>query len=127
MVLALVGSSVATAQTAYPYPYPRTRRNSTGVPITDAEKNVAGTFHGTLKELSNKEIVIQNEDDQTVVIRRSKKTKFLMDNKQIKASAIAMDSLVTVEAREDIDLKPIAVSLSIDVPKIEQLEERPKQ
>jgi hypothetical protein len=131
--LALLVSICAQAQTAYPYPYPsaypRTRRNSNTTGVTGAHKDLAGTFHGTLKQLSNKEIVIQNDDDQTVVIRRSKKTKFLLDEKEIKASAIAMNTLVTVEASEDVDLKPIAVSLSIDIPKLDkdQPEAKPKQ
>jgi hypothetical protein len=63
-----------------------------------------------------------------VVIRRSKKTKFLMDDKEIKASAVALNTLVTVEAAEDVDLKPIAVTLSIDTPKLDKdpAEDKPK-
>jgi hypothetical protein len=119
VVLALLVSMAAQAQTAYPYP--RSRRGAlSGTPTTGAYKDLAGTFHGTLKQLSNKEIVIQNDDDQTVVIRRSRKTKFLMDDKEIKASAVALNTLVTVEAAQDTDLKPIAVSLSIDVPKLDK-------
>jgi hypothetical protein len=119
VVLALLVSTFAQAQTAYPYPQGR-RRVLSGTPTTGAYKDLAGTFHGTLKQLSNKEIVIQNDDDQTVVIRRSRKTKFLMDDKEIKASAVALNTLVTVEAAQDTDLKPIAVSLSIDVPKLDK-------
>ncbi len=116
LVLVPLAATLLAAQGTYPYPYPRARR-TTGIPTTGGHKDVAGTFHGTLKQLSNKEIVIQNEEDQTVVIRRSKKTKFLMDDKEIKASAIAMNTMVTVEAAEDVDLKPIAVDVSIDTPK----------
>jgi hypothetical protein len=40
-----------------------------------------------------------------------------------------MNTLVTVEASEDVDLKPIAVSLSIDIPKLDkdQPEDKSKQ
>jgi hypothetical protein len=119
LLVALLVPMAAQAQTAYPYPRGR-RGVVSGTPTTGAYKGLAGTFHGTLKQLNNKEIVIQNDDDQTVVIRRSKKTKFLMDDKEIKASAVAMNTLVTVEAAEDVDMKPIAVSLSIDVPKLDK-------
>jgi hypothetical protein len=124
--LALLVSTAAEAQTAYPYPQGR-RGIISGTPTTGAYKGLAGTFHGTLKHLSNKEIVIQNDDDQTVVLRRSKKTKFLMDDKEIKASAVAMNTMVTVEAAEDADMKPIAVSLSIDVPKLDKDQPDEKQ
>lgn len=132
VLLASLVSLPAPAQTAYPYPYayPRVRRNTGATPVTSgAHRDLAGTFHGTLKELSNKEIVIQNDDDQTVVIRRSRKTRFLMDDREIKPSAIALNSLVTIEAAEDVDLKPIAISLSIDVPKLDKdpPENKPKQ
>lgn len=118
VVLACLVSTCAHAQTPYPGYRRRTLPNGTAIP--GAYKDVAGTFHGTLKRLSNKEIVIQNDEDQTVVIRRSRKTKFLMDDKEIKASAIALNTLVTVEAAEDNDLKPTAMSLSVDVPKLDK-------
>lgn len=84
---------------------------TTGIP---GATNVEGTFRGTLKQLDKKQIVIENEDEQTVVIRRSKKTKFFKDNNEIKASAIDLNSKVTVEATQDVDLKPTAVSVTLD-------------
>lgn len=131
VVLALLVSTVAV-QAQYPYPYsyptPRVRRNAGTTATTGGYKDLAGTFHGTLKQLTSKEIVIQNDDDQTVVIRRTRKTKFLMDDKEIKASAVAINALVTIEASQDVDLKPMAVSLSIDTPKLDKdpPEEKPK-
>ena len=77
-----------------------------------ANENLAGTFHGKLKDLNGKEIVLQTVEDQTVVIRRSRKTKFWQEGKEIKASGIAMDEVVAVDAVEHIDLKPIAVRVS---------------
>ena len=76
--------------------------------------NLAGTFHGTLKELTGKEIVIETGENQTVTIRRNRKTRFLKDAREIKASEITLDTPVSVEAAEDIDLKPIAITVTAD-------------
>lgn len=84
-------------------------------PDAGVNKDLAGTFHGTLKELTKKEIALQTAEDQTVVIRRSRKTKFFKDGKEIKAANIALDTAVSVDAIEDIDLKPIAVTVTVDV------------
>ena len=81
---------------------------------TSAVKDLAGTFRGTLKDLTSKEIVIQNEESQTVSIRRNRKTKFLRDEREIKASEIPLDTPVTIEATQDIDLKPMAISVTAD-------------
>lgn len=122
MIVLLAAAIAASAQY-----YPRPRRLPGGIPTTDAVKDLAGSFHGTLKQLTNKEVVIQNDEGQTVVIRRSRKTKFLMAGKDIKSSAIALNTLVTVEAAEDIDLKPTAVSVEIDVPKLDDKSEAKQQ
>lgn len=81
---------------------------------TSAVKDLAGTFRGTLKDLTNKEIVIQNEESQTVSIRRNRKTKFLREDREIKASDIPLDTPVTIEAAQDIDLKPMAITVTAD-------------
>ena len=77
---------------------------------------MAGSFHGKLKELNSKEILIETEDDQTVSIHRSRKTKFLKGKESIKASDIDLETLVTVDASEDVDLKLTAVSVTVDPP-----------
>ena len=77
-------------------------------------ESLAGTFHGKLKDLNGKEIVLQTAEDQTVVIRRSRKTKFWRDGKEIKASGIEVDEMVSVDAVEDVDLKPIAVRVTVE-------------
>lgn len=94
----------------------RERRSATPRPDlnTTAVKDLAGTFRGTLKELTNKEIVIQNEENQTVSIRRNRKTKFLRDEREIKAAEIPLNTPVTIEAAQDIDLKPMAISVTAD-------------
>lgn len=94
----------------------RERRSASPLhgPNTAALKDLAGTFRGTLKDLTNKEIVIQNDEGQTVSIRRNRKTKFLRDEREIKASQIPLDTPVTIEASQDIDLKPMALTVTAD-------------
>lgn len=93
----------------------RGRRGTVKAPSPSGTyKGLAGSFHGKLKDISGKEIVLENEDGQTVAIRRTHKTKFWRDEREIKPADIPRDTLVTVEASEDIDLKPTALSLTVD-------------
>jgi len=110
--VALLVSVLSSAQTSYP----RTRRSTSSKGPTPAGtyKDLAGTFHGKLKDISGKEIVIENEESQIVSIRRNRKTKFLKDEHEIKPSEIAHDTPVTVQASEDIDLKPMALTVTVD-------------
>ena len=113
LLLGLVLPAMLAAQGIY-----RTRRGMIpGTPNPSSYKGVAGSFHGRLKEMTKKEIMIQTEDDQTVSIRRTGKTKFLKGNQPIKATDIDMETLVTVDAREDSDLKLSAVGVIVDTPK----------
>jgi hypothetical protein len=114
LLLGIVSPVLLLAQ--YPYPYPRTRSVTPGTPHPPAYKDVAGSFHGKLKELNGKEILIETDDDQTVSIHRSRKTKFLKGKESIKASDIDLETMVTVDASEDVDLKLTAVSVTVDPP-----------
>jgi hypothetical protein len=60
--------------------------------------------------------MLETDDDQTVSIRRSGKTKFLKGTQSIKASDIDLETLVTVDASEDADLKLTAISVTVDPP-----------
>jgi hypothetical protein len=113
--IALAGLLIAGTASAQYYPYPRVRRSNpktTGIP--GANQEVAGTLHGTLKQLTNKEVVIENQDKQEVVIRRTRKTKFLRNGKAIKPSDMDMSTAVSIDVVEDVDLKPVAVTVSVD-------------
>jgi hypothetical protein len=96
--------------------YPRPRRDvaSTTPANVSAYKDVAGSFHGKLKDLSGKEIMIETDDNQIVSIRRSRKTKFLKGTRPIKPSDIDIEALVTVDATEDVDLKLTAINVTVD-------------
>lgn len=96
--------------------YPRSPRLGPYTPNPGSYK-VAGSFHGKLKDLTNKEITIQTDDDQVVSIHRSHKTKFYKGARTIKASDIDLETMVTVEAAEDVDLSLTAVSVTVDTPK----------
>jgi hypothetical protein len=96
--------------------YPRPRRGIPGTPNPGAY-NVAGSFHGKLKELTSKEITITTEDDQVVSIHRSRKTKFLKGTQTIKPSDIDLETPVTVDASEEVDLTLTAISVTVDTPK----------
>jgi hypothetical protein len=97
--------------------YPRSRRGvMPGTPNPGAY-NVAGSFHGKLKELTSKEIMIETDDSQMVSIHRSRKTKFLKGTQTIKASDIDIETLVTVDASEEVDLSLTAVTVTVDTPK----------
>lgn len=116
LLLGIVLPAILLAQYPYPYPYSHTRRVAPGTPVPPAYKDVAGSFHGKLKELSSKEIMIETDDDQTVSIRRSRKTKFLQGKKSIKPSDIDLETPITVDASEDADLKLTAVNVTVDPP-----------
>jgi len=112
LFLGIIFPALLPAQGIY-----RSRRGvAPGTPIPGAYKGVAGSFHGKLKELTKKDIMIETDDDQTVSIRRSGKTKFLKGTQSIKASDIDLETLVTVDASEDADLKLTAISVTVDPP-----------
>ena len=79
-------------------------------------KAAAGIFRGKLKLLNNKEIVIENDSKQFVSIRRSHKTKFLMNNQEIRPSDIDLETPVTVDATESASVSLLAVNVSVDSP-----------
>lgn len=97
--------------------YPRPRARVPGTPNPGAYKDVAGSFHGKLKDLTSKEITLETDDDQTVSIHRSRKTKFLKGTQTIKPSDIDLETMVTVDATEDVDLSLTAVSVTVDTPR----------
>ena len=102
--------------------YPRVRRGVSPNTPNPGAYNVAGSFHGKLKELTSKEIAIETEDSQIVSIHRSRKTKFLKGTQTIKASDIDLESMVTVDATEEqAGLSLTAVSVTVDAPKTDTL------
>ena len=68
-------------------------------------------FTGKLRVVDRKEIVIEASDDQLVTFRRSKKTRFLLNEKPVKPQDIPLESLIIVEAGKDSvgDLVAVAI------------------
>jgi hypothetical protein len=76
-------------------------------------KIAIGIFHGKLKRLTDKEIVIENQSNEMVSIRRSHKTKFLRNNKPIHPSDIDLDTQIIVEVTEE-KRSLAALNVSVD-------------
>jgi hypothetical protein len=95
------------------------RGGSSGTPHPEAFKGVLVTFHGTLKKLTKKEIMIESDDDhhELLTFRRNNSTKFIKDDAEIKPTDIDFETLVAIDATEDSDLKLMAVSVSVAAPK----------
>jgi hypothetical protein len=112
LLLGAILPVILPAQSIY-----RTRRGiGPGTPVPPAYKDVAGSFRGKLKQLTKKELMIETEDDQTVSMRVSGKTKFYKGNEPIKATDIDMETVVTVDASEDGDLKLTAINVIVGPP-----------
>ena len=91
---------------------------SSGTTHPEAFKGVVVTFQGALKKLTKKEIIIELVDShELLTLRRNKATKFLDKDAEIKPGAIDFESLVSVDASEDVDLKLMAIIVSVGAPK----------
>jgi hypothetical protein len=77
-------------------------------------KDVIISFHGTLAELSKKDIQLVSDDNKLMIMRRSSKTKFLSGDQELKAKDVDVDDKVTIDAVEDNDMKFLAVAVHLD-------------
>jgi len=98
--------------------YPRTRRGTTAPlpPPATAPKGVVLVFHGKLKVLDKKKIVIETEESQLLTIKLTSKTKFLSDGKEVKPATIDLDAPLTVDVNQDTDASFLAVNVTVDSP-----------
>jgi len=112
IVVLLAAGSVAEAQ--------RGRRGAAGGTPTARASGIQGvtvTFQGALKKLTKKEVLIESDENQLMTVRCSGKTKYFdKDNKEIKSSDIDLDTVVSVEAKEDVDSKLTAIDVKIVAP-----------
>jgi hypothetical protein len=95
-LLLVLGSLPVRAQTQR-----RPGRKGTSGPSGDILAAAVAKFSGKLKAVDKKEIVIASVDDQIVTFHRSRKTRFLANDKPVKPEEIPLESLVTVEASKD--------------------------
>jgi hypothetical protein len=77
-------------------------------------KGVTISFHGTVKEVTKKEILLQADDQQLMTFRRTSKTKFVDGDQNIKGNEVDLDSPATVDVVEDNDLKLLALTVKLD-------------
>jgi hypothetical protein len=93
------------------------RGNTSAGPIHPAPYKGVVTFYGKLKKLTKKEILIESADNRELLtFRRNKATKFLDKDAEVKAADIDLESAVSVDAAEDVDLKLMAISLNASPP-----------
>src|SRR5260370_33615603 len=89
------------------------RRSATKATRAPPQAALSPTFEGTLKLLTTHEIVIQLQSGQLLSIRRTRKTKFVDNGKEIKPSGIAQGTPLAIDVKEDIDLKPLALRVVV--------------
>jgi hypothetical protein len=83
--------------------------------ISPLETPVA-TFHGALKSVNKKEIVLEVAGGQSVAFHISHKTKFLKDSKPIKPAAIPPNAPLTIDGKRDLLGNVDAVTVTVDSP-----------
>ena len=81
--------------------------------VSDLETPVA-TFHGKLKSLTKKEVVLELGEDKSIAFHISHKTKFLKDAKPIKPAAIPAGAPVTIDGKRDLLGNVDAVTVTVD-------------
>jgi hypothetical protein len=117
--LALLALLLSAPLPAQYYP----RRGPVAATATSGPYNgPAVTFHGTVKALGKKELIVDldksdsTSDQQSLTFRFSKKTKFLEKDKSIKPADLAVGTHVTIDATRDGDLKLSALNVLIAPP-----------
>jgi hypothetical protein len=96
-------------------PAQRSRRGAAGSTVVAAPlKGVTISFHGTVKEVTKKVILLQADDTQIMTFRRNKKTLFVDGAENIKGNEVDLDSPATVDVVEDNDLKFLALTVKLD-------------
>ena len=94
----------------------RSRRGGSSSANRGSEQDPPVTFRGALKSLTSKEIVIELEEGQAMVIRRSRKTKLMKNDKEIKDSEIAEGAALSVDVTMDAERKPLALQVIVNSP-----------
>lgn len=92
----------------------RGRRGATSTVVAAPLKGVTISFHGTVKEVTKKVILLQADDNQLMTFRRTSKTKFVDGSENIKGNEVDLDSPATVDVVEDNDLKFLALTVKLD-------------
>ena len=98
------------------------RRRGTGAATANPGpyKGPAVTFHGTLKALTRKELIMDldltesSEDRQTLTFRLSGKTKFFKNDREIKSADVAPGTHIALDATRGGDQKLSALNVMVE-------------
>ena len=110
-LLAFVVAAFASGQSGYP----RGRRAGPASKTMSPEpySGPPVTLQGTLNSLTSKEIVIEVEAKHSIALRRSKKTKFFQNDKEIEPSNIPTGASLMLDATRDADSKLEAMKVTV--------------
>jgi hypothetical protein len=110
----LVWTALLAAMTAAVLPGQYSRRRSVATATAGPYNGPAVSFNGTVKALTKKEIIIDlDSEEESLTLRRSGKTKFFKDDKEIKAADIPVGTHVTLDATRDGDQKLSALKVMV--------------
>ena len=70
-------------------------------------------FHGTLKSMTKKKILVVMTDEQVLIFHRGKRTRFLLNGKEISGEQVRPKSIVTVQAVPTVWGDPEAVNVIV--------------
>ncbi len=104
LALLLTLGGTATAQ--------RNRRGQQQATASAGAYNLpAVTFHGVLKELTAKTIVIESDDGQPVTIYRNRKTRFLKGETPADPKSMQPGMKLTIDVAKNPDASLLAVNV----------------
>ena len=110
----LVWTALLVAMTAAVLLGQYSRRRSVATATAGPYNGPAVSFNGTVKSLTMKEIIIDlDSEEESLTLRRSGKTKFFKDDKEIKAADIPVGTHVTLDATRDGDQKLSALKVMV--------------
>jgi hypothetical protein len=101
--------------------YSRRSRGGVATATAGPYSGPAVTFHGTLKAVTKKEIILQldaaeQSEEQSLTLRRSGKTRFFKNDQEVKAAEIPAGTPVTLDATRDGDMTLSALRVMVSQP-----------
>ncbi|MEN6535772.1 MAG: hypothetical protein ABFD89_19065, partial [Bryobacteraceae bacterium] len=121
--VALLHAQVNPYPGGYPGSYPGQYPTGSGIPIPTRgkqgtskgsdSKQATPTFEGTLKRLDEKIIIVDLDDYRSLEFRRSGKTKFFVDGKEVAKPEFNRGDRVTIEATQDVEGYLTAVNVRL--------------
>ena len=112
VLVALLVPAFSSGQRGYP---PGRRPEATAAPTATPWPTVMPPvmFRARLKSLTKKKIVVESDAGGTATVRRTKKTKFFQDEKEIKPTDIPVGSSVALDLLRDPDYQFSVISLTV--------------